>query len=362
MNAEYNSNNGFQLLTKYRSALMGLSALWILYYHSGLPLIEEPSNPAIHLLYSLERYINRIGFCGVDIFLLVSGIGLTFAIKKGSLSTFYLHRIRRLLPAFITIAVIRSFIERWTILDFLGNVSGFNFYFHHIYSFLWFVPAIATLYLVFPLYYKLFLLAKNKYIFTAVTILIWLVISSVFQSLIRIDLYAFTNRIPIFVVGVLFGYLTQNKKQLVFKKITYLILSVLLIYGLILAYVYNFRSIKILIPQGNCFLPNFLIAISFPFLFSKLLDIFHQRIPKFEKGIVAVLSFFGAFSLELYCVQDMLLFAIPVLEHFKWPNPLINLTFFVFISAFSWFLSVVFKWVWRLTEKISKQKNKEADT
>ena len=43
-----------------------------------------------------------------------------------------------------------------------------------MYSFLWFVPAILTLYLLFPLYYKVYEKAADKTLFTGAMFVLWL--------------------------------------------------------------------------------------------------------------------------------------------------------------------------------------------
>ena len=45
------------------------------------------------------------GFCGVDIFLLLSGIGLVYAIEKSSIGTFYRRRLERVFVPFVILGV-----------------------------------------------------------------------------------------------------------------------------------------------------------------------------------------------------------------------------------------------------------------
>ena len=70
--------HGLDLISKYRGAIMGFAALWILFFHEWVTLFVNNQ-----VGVNIEGYLKRIGFCGVDIFLLLSGIGLTFAIRKG---------------------------------------------------------------------------------------------------------------------------------------------------------------------------------------------------------------------------------------------------------------------------------------
>lgn len=69
--------HGLDLISKYRGAIMGFAALWILFFHEWVTLFVNNQ-----VGVNIEGYLKRIGFCGVDIFLLLSGIGLTFAIPR----------------------------------------------------------------------------------------------------------------------------------------------------------------------------------------------------------------------------------------------------------------------------------------
>lgn len=148
------------VISKYRKAIMGFAALWILAMHEWRLLI-----PYGESFWEREVFLKDIGFCGVDIFLLLSGMGLTYAIKKSSVGRFYFGRIKRILFPYLAVAVIVGVSYGWSAREFLANVSGYNFYFKSIYSFMWFVPAILTLYLVFPFYWAIFSRAKNKTVF-----------------------------------------------------------------------------------------------------------------------------------------------------------------------------------------------------
>tara|TARA_B110000977_G_C11059869_1_gene485539 strand:- start:256 stop:2298 length:2043 start_codon:yes stop_codon:yes gene_type:complete len=122
---------------KYRPEIDGLRAiavLGVLFYHADLSILG--SKPF------------KGGFIGVDIFFVISGYLITSIIFKEKISTgafslkyFYERRIRRILPALLTVMV-TSFIFAWLYLlpndlvDFSKSVIfslGFisNFYFHY---------------------------------------------------------------------------------------------------------------------------------------------------------------------------------------------------------------------------------------
>lgn len=73
------AQNDLSLLFKYRKFLMGFAALWILMTHEWQIVTNETS-----FFFVTENFIKRIGFCGVDIFLLLSGMGLYYSLEKKS--------------------------------------------------------------------------------------------------------------------------------------------------------------------------------------------------------------------------------------------------------------------------------------
>ena len=86
-------SSGFDLISKYRSAIMGFAALWILFFHvCGTVITAEHPIAAW-----IEARIKRFGYGGVDIFFLLSGMGLTYAISKSKLYVFYYRRFKRII-------------------------------------------------------------------------------------------------------------------------------------------------------------------------------------------------------------------------------------------------------------------------
>ena len=81
--------NDLNLLFKYRKFLMGFAALWILMTHEWQIVTNETS-----FFFVTENFIKRIGFCGVDIFLLLSGMGLYYSLEKNPVSRFYYNRLK----------------------------------------------------------------------------------------------------------------------------------------------------------------------------------------------------------------------------------------------------------------------------
>lgn len=354
-------NNGFTLILKYRYVLMGLAAIWIHIFHVGVPLFYHPANEAAQFIYNIEEFIRRMGYCGVEIFLIISGMGLTYAIKKGSVAHFYKRRLSRIYLPYLIVTLIRWPIDKWTIWMFLENATGLSFYTKDIHHFCWFVPAIATLYLVFPLYYWIFSKAKNKLLFTALAIALWFMITIVTCGYLRFDFYDFTNRIPIFLIGIYFGELSQKQPQSKFTKKHYLIMLAVFVAGLILAYFYNFCDFELIIPNSKTFIPNILLSVSMVFLITKLMDILNRRLPKPGRILTEIISFWGKMSLEMYCayicfLKPCFLICVRILAGFKFPLIAINITVFILTSCIAFLISLLCKGIRKLIELPGKNK------
>lgn len=355
-NKEDINNNGFKPLSEYRNALMGIAALSIYFFHAWIPITLEPQESSVICLSFLERFLKENGFLGVDIFFFLSGIGLTFAVEKVSLPRFYYRRIRRIILPFVTVGIIRGIVQNWGWSLIIRSITGFNFFTKDVNAFLWFVPAILTFYLFFPAYYKLFTKVQNKILFTAGVIMIWLLVSTIIKDTARGDLFGFTNRIPVFVIGILIGYLIKNGKNATFTIHTYILLFIMLFTGYYLAYLTEYEDYYLIVPISNCFLPTLLISISFSLLISNLFKVLEQRIPKFTKILLKVLGFFGMISLEFYCIQSWFIDIIQLLIEDGWSKHLINLMLFLIITAFSWVVYVLFKNFWEFIERIAKKR------
>lgn len=286
--------NLFSQISACRTAIMGAAALWVWLFHQWTPVLGT-----IPLISQLETFAKDIGFAGVDIFFLLSGMGLMYSRRTDGILAFYRRRALRVyLPFFLT-GILVALERHWSIAAFLGNVSGFRFLTVSLYSFLWFVPAILVLYLFFPLYRKWLEGASRPGLFTAAAIGLWLVLSLAFQNTRRTDLYLFTNRIPVFLTGIFLGHLAQRRALTLSPAAAILCLGLLGL-GAVLAYLTNYRQMPLLVPMAQCFLPNYLMAVSGVFLMAGLLSL--PPIAFVRRG----LEFFGRMSLEFYCIQEWL--------------------------------------------------------
>lgn len=160
----------FNNISKYRSSLMGIAMLSVFLFHS----MGDWMPPFIH-------NIAANGAIGVDVFLFLSSIGLTYSITKNpSVSAFYKRRVLRIMPTywfimtcvylfvFILTAVHimpdnyyripRSF---W---EFIQAYTTIGYWIRDGLFYLWYIPAILLLYILFPFVHKLFVVSKWTYL------------------------------------------------------------------------------------------------------------------------------------------------------------------------------------------------------
>lgn len=277
-------------INRYRSEIMGFAALWIFILHEWQLLSVPWSGP-----YYAERFIKDIGFIGVDMFLLLSGMGLSYAIEKHTLSRFYLRRYKRLVIPTLAAAALRCLLCGWTIPYLLRCLSGYLFIRGDTTAFIWYVYAIAVFYLFFPLYWRFFAGSRRKGLFTLACVLGWyLLFGLLLRKLFSDTSWLVINRIPVFLFGALLGY--QERNGGLKRKTAVTVSAIALPIGLALEYICSVYGTKLIMPMPTVFLPSFLVGVSLVFLLADLLTRFEAK-PK-------LLRLLGAVSLEFYCIQE----------------------------------------------------------
>lgn len=347
------NDNTLTLINRYRSPIMGFAALWIVFFHLWQPLFAEGAPAA---LFYAENVIKRLGFEGVDIFFLLSGMGLTYSIGKHSLGGFYLRRFKRLAIPFVAVAALRAVCERWGWRAFLFVVSGANFFVGNMYFFLWFVTAIAVLYLVFPLYWRFFSRARSKLAFTLAVIAVWYVLSLALVGVLPENKYGFTNRIPVFVTGVLLGWRAQNGVRLPSCRAV-AVAAVLTLAGLVLSFLCNFRGLELSLPQSNCCLPDYLTALGLTALLAELFAQLDKA--RGTRWINRVLGFIGGISLEFYCVQEFLGGRTVNALTGRVPDIAVNIAVLAVVTASGWALHWANDALWHGAERIGQKNAKK---
>jgi len=199
----------YQLLSKYRSELMGAAMLWVMLFHAS----------DLDFRFSSLNWLRAAGFGGVDIFILLSAMGLYLSLTRQEqrYSAFMVRRSIRILPAYYTVSIPFTLFlilrrgVKWSSLFF--NSSLLYYWVGSEGAFNWYVAGIMTFYAVTPLCFRGLKRAKRPILTTGLAILLSLLLC---QFLIRGDWWRLMDvfyRIPVFFLGLLLGrFVHENRK------------------------------------------------------------------------------------------------------------------------------------------------------
>ena len=147
-----------QQLIKYRTVLMGISALMVVacHFHS-------------YLASGIAGRLLGEGFIGVDTFIFCSGFGLVTSWKKSDgIIDFYRKRIKKIFPTFLIITTIVLLFctylgtVDYDFKDWLLILTGFGYWIGMDTFFEWYTPAILMLYLIFPFLHRMITINNKK--------------------------------------------------------------------------------------------------------------------------------------------------------------------------------------------------------
>ena len=307
-------------ISKFRSLIMGLAMLSIMLFHQCFTN-SFPFN-----------LFHNFGYWGVDIFLFLSGMGLTKSLDNNSLKTFYLRRFNRIIPSCLLCGSIK-----YCIFLLLGSSvailkDGLNIGIWSIMSLdLWFIPTIIILYTISPILYHLI---KKKTLATTAVIILFFFINGVFIKpkvgydwLSTLGIIAWTiERLPVFCAGMYISIRKDWIDRKIYYSFPFLFVAVVL--GALEKTDITFREI-----QAFKF---FMIMIGMPAIIYICLTI----LKKCSHMVIGVIDFFGLYSLELYLVHEFVFWCLKV--NFNNENP-----FLLHVSSFiiSWITAYGCKWV-----------------
>lgn len=316
------------IISEQRSGVFGLAILWIMLFHSSLDLGWWMP---IHL-------IKATGYCGVDVFLFLSGIGLYYSMEKDPFPAhFYKKRALRVLLPYAIVAVVyeggRCLLGDSTPLEALANVT-FVSYWTRGYATYWFIAAVLIFYLAYPFLYRV---VKARKYWAELLILAlafgaaWLLYQD--QAMFyRINGFVF--RIPVFLIGCFLAPAVKDGKALpAVPAAAVCVVAALTCWYLWIGCDPWFLRMYLFVP----------LSISLTLLGSMVLSLFKKEHP-----IQRVLLFFGGMTLELYLFHEKVL---AVLQTFLFPNWAGTWQ----VNALAVGLSIVLAWgLCRVCDKIRK--------
>ena len=316
------------LISAQRGALMGFAALWIVIFHFWKPVLS-----GVPVLAQAESYIRVFGFYGVDVFFFLSGMGLVYAIGKHSLRGFYFRRLRKLALPYLAVGLARLAAGESSPRRALALVSGWTLLTDSMYRYLWFVQGIAVLYLLFPLYYGVLKRAKRPAGITLAALALWLAATLLSFGHMRPDLYGFTNRLPIFLLGVLLGE-SGRRGMWPVRRWMPAAAGASLALGVACGVYSRLGGLEGLPRELVALGGNLFTSLGVCVLLAALLDRFGRALG----GLVRALVFYAGFSLEFYCVQDFFV-RISLSDRLAFLPPLIfDLAAIALSTALGWAL------------------------
>ena len=282
----------YQLLSRFRSEIMGFAALMILLFHFGACLYDSLRIPVVTAVLSH-------GNIGVDMFLFLSGIGLYCSMSRDSRPLpFYRRRISRvLLP---TLAVSLPY---WLATDFLFKKTGAGMFlldwttlsfWTHGNRTVWYVSLLLMLYLLYPVIFRL----QEKHAGFAVLFMALSYAAVLVQFFLAREIYdryeIASTRIPVFFAGSLAGGLLFGKQdKRLAKPVTGY--AVLMMIPFVTAFVIGNTEpdAAMMLYRIGCGGAGILISL----LLARLLERFPNR------HVQSGLKTLGGISLELYLIH-----------------------------------------------------------
>ena len=256
-------------MTINKKFLQVIAAFQILFFHLWAPITST----------QIEQFVLKTAYVGVDMFFFLSAYSL--AGREIDYVPFLKDRVLKLYAKFAFFTLIMAlFSKSFGVIRVVKSLTLIEFFQKGGGAFLWFIPAILILYIIYPLFLK-----WNSRLKVIWVLLIWLT-GSVFAEhvLSYTAVFIFTNRIPVILAGYLFKtYCTHNNNLR--------------------------RSFIVLIPLGVLLLHmyGFKVRLNFP-----IKDMFYVLAIPTVLGLVTLSSYvkkyavtesLGSITLELYAVQ-----------------------------------------------------------
>lgn len=309
---------------KNKKAIMLFSSLLILIFHLWINIFDRTSN-----LFEIENFIRKICYIGVDIFFFLSSYSISKCEIK-DYKKFILNRFIKVYLIFVLFTIVGSIYFSWNLKTFVLTISGIELFINGGGSFLWFVPAIMIVYILLPPFNKI----DNKYkiITPIITLIIWLLFTVIISTYTKYnEIFIFTNRIPIILLGFYCSKYCVLDKLNLKKYLTLMIL--LLLFGIFISY--EFNNITCL------YINDVFYLLSIPLILGLILLI--NLIPTNK-----IIDKIGSTTLEMYIVQMIFGFKIASKIYMLFNNALLSnfiiLTIIILLSIIlNYIINLLFK-------------------
>lgn len=291
----------YSILSKYRTELMGVAILWVMLFHSfdlnmGLPVLA---------------WLRSAGFGGVDIFILLSSMGLVMSLsrREQNYSAFMARRAGRVLPAYYTVMIPYTIFlilakgAPWSALIWNGLLL--YYWVRPEGAFNWYVAGAMTFYAVTPLCFRSLRRSGHRELWTAAGILAGLAGCQILMHDGYWHMVDIPYRVPVFFLGLLIGFYVLEDRKLGGKDLLFWCIW----FGLGVAYLY---------AMGHP-VPPLQFPMCHLFLFTTVpmclaLCWCFERLPL--GWLRAGFRFLGKYSLEIYLLNVSIFSELELLRRF----------------------------------------------
>ena len=207
----------YRILSKYRAEFMGAAMLWVMFFHAN----------DLNMGHPLLEWVRAAGFGGVDIFIVLSAMGLVLSLskKEQDYAEFMHRRMERILPAYYTVALpytLFLILYRgvfWSAL--VWNTTLLYYWMRSAGAFNWYVAGIMTFYAVTPFCFRKLRAAKNREKWVAVGVVLSFLLCQLFVQEGYWYIIDVAYRVPVFFIGLLLGFYVLEDRKLGKKDVLF---------------------------------------------------------------------------------------------------------------------------------------------
>ncbi len=297
---EKSEGTAFSLISKYRTVLMGVAILAILFCHASTSLRTHGME--------LTRLANWLIILtvGVDVFMFLSGFGLYYSLSRNyySYAAFIKKRFLRIIPYYCVLAGITYLIV--ALRNSYPAVRLFEDFFFISWgkrktTKYWFILAILVFYAVFPLVYQVIQRCGEKWIFSYLLFFVvyWLITAAMnhfgdWYMNYRIAI----ERFPIFVLGACCGKMSLRGKRCP----NLAVIGVIIVGFTASALIYLSGSYKTWINHTHFlyYLTRGLLSLAVIGTGVLVMETLEKRFQPIYTFLFKCLTFLGGVTLELY--------------------------------------------------------------
>lgn len=204
---------GLEGRSKHRTIFMGIAIVCIMLCHNTLVVPQQ--------LQLTRQVLSAMFQCGVDVFMLLSGLGLYYSFRKGQKAgAFWKKRFAKILPSYIIVAlgcgiVFVGLLRTLTLQQYIYKYCLITFFLGGELN-LWFIAAILLLYIVFPSLYAALEKHPRVFALSGVVIAIGCLALSRLNCPKAISLIneIFVSRLPGFLAGMIIGKTILDGKHI----------------------------------------------------------------------------------------------------------------------------------------------------